>query len=96
MRPDISVTIGTLDARPRAPLQHRAHVGVVPADQGCRENAPNNYFRSRCTFSSATGAQTTHQSPRPLAREPVAHRSSIRPPVTTSRMISVVPITVET
>jgi hypothetical protein len=88
-RPDIRAAIGTsVIPRPRAPLQNRADVDVLPADQGCRENAPNNLL--------LPAPRPRHLSPRAFAREPVAHRSSIRPPVTATRMISVVPITVAT
>ncbi len=73
LRPDISVTIGTLDDR-------RIY-----------------YSRSRSTFRRLPAPGPRHLSPRAIrARDLVVHRSTIRPPVTTSRMISVVPITVAT
>jgi len=55
------------------------------------------YSRSRSTFRRLPAPRPRHLSPRAIrARDLVVHRSTIRPPVTTSRMISVVPITVAT
>src|SRR4051794_21580650 len=100
--PNISVTIGSLDdpeaARPVLQYSIEHYVIVVLDDhdiagQAHRRIHPSGSCRAFCGLPTP---RPRYLSPRAIRRKPGVHRSTISPPVTTSRMTRVVLMTVAT